>query len=147
MYLRIINDTITYPYTIQQLKLDNPNVTFPENLTEAILIEWGMFSVQQTVKPNDYTKNISEGTPQLVDGIYNQTWNESNSSEEEINIRIENKWIEIRNLRDQLLLESDWTQLADSPQITNNDWKAYRQYLRDITSQSNPFDISWPTKP
>ena len=147
MYLRIINDTIIYPYTIQQLKLDNSNVTFPENLTDAVLLEWDMIAVHQTPKPNDYTKNISEGTPELVDGTYNQTWNQSNASETEINIRIESKWIEIRNLRDQLLLESDWTQLADSPQITNNDWKSYRQYLRDITSQSNPFDISWPTKP
>jgi hypothetical protein len=147
MYLRIINDTIIYPYTIQQLKLDNSNVTFPENLTDATLLEWGMIVVHQTAKPNDYTKNIFEGTPELVDGIYNQIWNQSNASEQEINIRIESKWIEIRNLRDQLLLESDWTQLADSPQITNNDWKLYRQSLRDITSQSNPFDISWPTKP
>ena len=147
MYLRIINDTIIYPYTIQQLKLDNSNVTFPENLTDAVLLEWDMIAVHQTPKQNDYTKNISEGTPELVDGTYNQTWNQSNASETEINIRIESKWIEIRNLRDQLLLESDWTQLADSPQITHNDWKSYRQYLRDITSQSNPFDISWPTKP
>jgi hypothetical protein len=147
MYLRIINDTITYPYTIEELKLDNPNVTFPQTLSDTILIEWDMFPVQQTPKPNDYTKNITEGTPELIDDVYFQTWNQSNASDSEINSRIEAKWIEVRMFRDELLLESDWTQLADSPQITNNDWKIYRQSLRDITNQSNPFDISWPTKP
>jgi len=147
MYLRIINDTITYPYTIEELKLDNPNVTFPQTLSDAILIEWDMFPVQQTPKPNDYTKNITEGTPELINDVYFQTWNQSNTSDSEINSRIEAKWIEVRIFRDELLLESDWTQLADSPQITNNDWKIYRQSLRDITNQSNPFDISWPTKP
>jgi hypothetical protein len=147
MYLKIINDTINYPYTIEELKLDNPNVTFPQTLSDAILIEWDMFPVQQSVKPNDYTKNINEGIPELVDGVYIQTWKQTNASEAEITSRIEDKWTEIRNFRDQLLLESDWTQLADSPQITNNDWKIYRQSLRDITNQSNPFDISWPTKP
>ena len=25
--------------------------------------------------------------------------------------------------------------------------KTYRQALRDITNQSDPFDITWPTKP
>jgi hypothetical protein len=147
MYLRIINDTINYPYSIEQLKLDNPNVTFPQSLTDAILVEWNMFSIQQTAKPNDYTKNITEGIPELVDDVYVQKWNQSDASEVEINIRIQNKWTEIRIFRDELLSESDWTQLEDSPQNTNNDWKLYRQSLRDITNQSNPFDISWPTKP
>jgi hypothetical protein len=147
MYLRIINDTITYPYTIEQLKLDNPNVSFPENLSNDILIEWGVNEVTPTVKPTDYTKNITEGTPVLIDGVYNQSWNQSNASVEEINSRLELKWIEIRELRDSLLAECDWTQLSDSPQNTNTDWKTYRQSLRDITSQENAFNITWPAKP
>jgi len=147
MYLRIINDTITYPYTIEQLKLDNPNVSFPENLSNDILIEWGVNLVTPTPKPNDYTKNITEGTPTLSGDSYIQVWNQSNASTDEINSRIENQWIEIRNLRDSLLAESDWTNLADSPQASNNDWKVYRQALRDITNQSDPFNITWPVKP
>jgi hypothetical protein len=147
MYLKISNDTITYPYTIDQLRLEYSNVSFPVNLTNEILKEWEVYEVHQTAKPNDYTKNITEGTPILIDGIYTQVWNEANASDSEINYRIETKWNEIRELRDQLLLESDWTQLVDSPQATNNNWKIYRQSLRDITSQSNPFNINWPAKP
>jgi len=147
MYLQIINDIINYPYTIEQLKLDNPNVSFPINLSNETLKEWGVNEVVQTPKPNDYTKNIIEATPILIDGVYKQVWNEINASESEIDSRIETKWIEIRELRDSLLMESDWTQLSDSPQSANNYWKIYRQSLRDITSQSNPFNITWPVKP
>jgi hypothetical protein len=147
MYLRIINDIINYPYTIEQLKLDNPNVSFPQILTSDSLNEWGVYDVQQSSKPNDYTKNFIEGTPALSGDEYIQTWNQSNASADEINSRIENQWIEIRNLRDSLLTESDWTNLVDSPQNSNNDWKVYRQALRDITNQSDPYNINWPVKP
>lgn len=58
----------------------------------------------------------------------------------------------IRNQRNDLLLESDWTQLLDSPlsQEKSNEWKIYRQQLRDFPQT---FDIinwennSWPLKP
>jgi hypothetical protein len=97
--------------------------------------------------PNDYTKNITEGTPVLTDGVYYQSWNQSNATSEEISYRIENQWEEIRVLRNQLLSECDWTQLADIPNETKELWTSYRAQLRDITSQSNPFSINWPVKP
>jgi len=61
----------------------------------------------------------------------------------------EEKWAVVKEKRDLLLSSSDWTQLADSPLTTSqkNSWKTYRQGLRDITSQENPDNISWPTKP
>ena len=104
--------------------------------------------VNQTPKPNDYTKNITEGTPQLVDGVYIQVWNEINATEEEIQTKIELKWNEIRTLRNELLLECDGGVLPDSPVgETLTDWIQYRQELRNITSQENPFSIVWPAQP
>ncbi len=147
MYLRIKNNEIIYPYTIQQLKLDEYNISFPFNLTSEILEQYGIYNVQINPKPNDYTKNIVEGTPILEDGIYKQNWVISDASQSEIDNRIENKWIEIREQRAQLLQESDWTQLSDIPQSVKDSWTTYRQQLRDITNQPNPFSIVWPTKP
>jgi hypothetical protein len=147
MYLRIINDTIEYPYDIPTLRESYPNVSLPENLTDDKLVEWDMYVVLPTPYPNDYTKNITEGTPVLVDGIYYQNWIQTEATDEEISYRIENKWVEVRELRNQLLTECDWTQLADIPTETKEVWTAYRQSLRDITSQSNPFSINWPVKP
>jgi hypothetical protein len=147
MYLRIIEDTIYYPYDIITLRQSHPNVSFPENLTNEVLLEWGVYEVSSVIKPYDYTKNITEGTPNLIDGVYYQNWIQSNATEEEINYRIENQWEEIRVQRNQLLSECDWTQLADVSTEIKSNWIEYRQSLRDITSQSNPFNINWPVKP
>jgi hypothetical protein len=58
-------------------------------------------------------------------------------------------WEDIRKQRNKLLLESDWTQLSDSPLSPEKktEWSVYRQELRDITSQPDPNNIVWPTKP
>jgi hypothetical protein len=147
MYLRLIDNTIVYPYTIQQLKVDNPNISFPSNLDSIILSEWNIFLVEQTPKPNDYTKNISEGIPTIIDGVYKQIWIQTDASQSEIDNRIENRWIEVREQRNQLLQETDWTQLADIPQSIKDLWSLYRQQLRDITTENNPYFIAWPVKP
>ena len=54
---------------------------------------------------------------------------------------------EIRERRDDLLLETDWTQNPDVPDATKAKWQTYRQALRDVPSQSDPYNITWPTKP
>ena len=147
MYLRIIDDIINYPYDIITLRKSHPNVSFPVNLTNEVLAEWGMYEVTPNPKPNDYTKNITEGTPVLTDGIYYQNWIQTDSSQSEIDYRIENQWFIVREIRNELLAECDWTQLADIPTETKELWTSYRTQLRDITSQPNPFSINWPVKP
>ena len=148
MYLRIKDNEIVYPYSIQQLKIDEYNVSFPTDLTSEILEGFGVYSVQQTPMPNDYTKNIVEGTPTLVDGTYTQVWNQTDATQEEIDIKIENQWEQIRVARNEILTQCDWTILPDSPVSSSiEEWKTYRQQLRDITNQSNPFEVVWPTQP
>jgi hypothetical protein len=147
MYLRIIDETINYPYSIPQLREAYPNVSLPAELTNESLIEWDMYVVTPTPMPNDYTKNITEGTPVLTNGIYYQNWIQTNASQSEIDYRLENQWFIIRQTRNELLAECDWTQLADVSAETKSIWSEYRQSLRDITSQTNPFSITWPVKP
>ena len=147
MYLRIVNNTTTYPYTIKELRDSLPNVSLPANLSNEQLVEWDMYDVQFSAAPNDYTKNITEGTPVLTDGVYYQNWIQTDASESEINYRLENQWFTIRETRNELLADCDWTQLADIPSETKAIWSEYRQSLRDITSQTNPFSITWPVKP
>lgn len=56
----------------------------------------------------------------------------------------------VREERKDLLEESDWTQLNDSPlnDTKKSEWATYRQSLRDIPTQSGfPSSITWPTKP
>ena len=98
---------------------------------------------------NDDLKDVTEVTPTLSGSIYIQTYTISDADTETINKRREIKWSEVRSSRDSLLSESDWTQFNDSPisGSTLTDWQTYRQSLRDITNQSDPYDITWPNRP
>lgn len=50
--------------------------------------------------------------------------------------------------RDRRLLACDWTQQRDVPAATAQAWVAYRQALRDISTQPGfPGVIQWPEEP
>ena len=59
------------------------------------------------------------------------------------------KWKRVRQDRDRLLNETDWIVTKAKETSTNIPaaWKTYRQALRDVPSQSDPDNITWPTKP
>ena len=56
-------------------------------------------------------------------------------------------WSNVRDDRDRRLRETDWTQGADVPNAIKSAWTSYRQALRDVPTQSDPNNITWPTKP
>lgn len=62
----------------------------------------------------------------------------------------------LRQVRNEKLNESDWTQANDCPLPDSKkaEWQTYRQALRDITTQTPSLDengqltgITWPTPP
>ena len=56
-------------------------------------------------------------------------------------------WDTVRVQRDELLKESDFSQLDDSP-VDKQAWKTYRKALRDITDDfENPEGVVFPKKP
>ena len=60
------------------------------------------------------------------------------------------RWDVIRYKRDQLIAETDYTQVADSPLSPEKkaEFTAYRQALRDIPqTYSDPDAVVWPEKP
>jgi hypothetical protein len=53
-----------------------------------------------------------------------------------------------RSVRDHLLSQSDWTQLADAPIKDIKPWNSYRKALRDLPKQKGfPETINWPQIP
>jgi hypothetical protein len=55
----------------------------------------------------------------------------------------------LRDRRNILLAQSDWTQSPDSP-LTNakkQEWAVYRQQLRDMPSTADPENPTWPSQP
>ena len=55
------------------------------------------------------------------------------------------KWENVRSQRNQKLAETDYLALSDNTLADN--MKTYRQELRDVPKQSDPDNITWPTKP
>ena len=62
-------------------------------------------------------------------------------------IVLAHKWKVVRKKRDDLLIASDWTKGADVPKSIKSSWTTYRQALRDVPTQSDPDNITWPNKP
>jgi len=61
----------------------------------------------------------------------------------------ERQWAEIRIQRNALLDKCDWwvTRAIETNATISAEQQAYRDALRDITSQSDPFNIVWPALP
>ena len=54
----------------------------------------------------------------------------------------------LREKRNTLLLESDWTQFRDVSLPNDAEWATYRQALRDLPANTtDPANPTWPTKP
>ena len=150
MYVLIVDGAVAqYPYTIGNLRRDNPQTSFPKRPSEELLQSWGMERVTRVVQPTyDYTKNINESTPAIQGGQWAQVWLVTDASAEEITQRTNQTSDFNRNVRDRLIGETDWW--ASSDLTMTAEQTAYRQALRDITSHANwPHldEADWPTKP
>ena len=58
----------------------------------------------------------------------------------------ETEWPVVRAKRDQLLAQTDWVaaRAYERGEPVPQNYVVYRQALRDITNQPNPFNITWP---
>ena len=55
------------------------------------------------------------------------------------------KWKNVRLERNRKLAETDYLALSDN--TLSSDMETYRQELRDVPTQSDPDNITWPNKP
>jgi len=152
MYAKVTNGTVDqFPYTIGQLRRDNPNTSFPKSIPESTMNEWGVVSVSALDVPDfDPRTHLVEqdSTPVLSDGVWSIGWSVVAKSAEEVAKYDSNQELLIRNDRDAKLKETDFYALSDV--TLTDEMAAYRQALRDITSHANfPYlsEEDWPVKP
>lgn len=137
------NKVVEYPVHEGDLRLRFNNVSFPTPFQPPE----GYVKVEDVDFPAyDYTKNVEEGTPILINGVWTRNWVITEASAEELADRVSSQWTVVRRDRNSKLTACDWTQLPDAP-VSSSAWAAYRQALRDITDQSDPFNITWPVEP
>ena len=99
----------------------------------------GGFAIYGEVETeNDYNSNVVFNTPSEK-----PAWSAVQAGQ------ATEQWKVIRSERDGKLFSCDWTQLDDVPLTAEQvqQWRTYRQALRDITTQPDPFNITWPTPP
>ena len=90
--------------------------------------------------------------------------NQTMPTEDEINVKIAELEAaeparQVREIRDRLLAESDWTQNRDVVLLNDTTWKQYRQDLRDLPASASftpkldsngnldMSSVTWPLKP
>lgn len=137
-------DTLEYPVYEQDIKTIFKNVSFESNFKpphpfyEVLLGD---------VPLTDGYQTMEEESPTLIDNVWYKKFKITQLSDEaiaNINLEIGER---IRDKRNRLLTESDWSQVADAP-VDKEAWATYRQALRDITTQEGfPHDIIWPEPP
>lgn len=143
MYIRV-ELGVPIKTTVEELKKANPNISFPAYLTPELLAEYGVYVVEPTEPPsyNPEIERLMEGEPQLNEenNKWYQTWEVELKPEELVSS-------EIRNKRNTLLRESDWTQLSNDS-LLKAKWEQWREGLRNITEQEGfPYEVSWPVNP
>lgn len=120
-----------------------PNTSFGDRGPTLDWIAEAGYYVISVWKPYDHaTEKLVQVAPHLYDGMC-CTVNVEPLTAEELQARVYTQWQVVRNQRNQMLKDSDWTQVADAP-VDKTAWATYRQALRDITTQPDPFNISWP---
>jgi len=152
MYVKITNGSVdTYPYSVGPLRRDNPETSFPKRIPDAMLEDWGVYSVTVADEPSytERTQTLSQNAqPTLVNNVWTLGWSVTDKTSAEITEYDNDVAANNRATRDAKLAETDYFALTDV--TLTADMTTYRQALRDLPTHANwpnLGDDDWPTKP
>lgn len=139
---------IRHIFDVEPTQWDENNYCYARRLTPEQAKQFGVHKKQIVTPPyfDPATQVREEGPAVLIDGVWTQTYIVSDLDADASAAKVGAQWDVIRGERNKLLADCDWTQLPDASADAAA-WAAYRQALRDITSQANPFEVVWPTAP
>ena len=130
-----------------------PNTSFPRVLDEALVNSLGYDWVYDGAQPSatpPYESVVRDGVEQ-VSGRWLTKFKVVTADADGKTAIDNNKAEGKRRERNQLLKDSDWTQLADKGGLADSkvtEWATYRQSLRDLPTASGwPHTHTLPTKP
>lgn len=141
MYAKVINgQVVQYPYTLQQLRADRPNVSFAGRPNDDFLFTLGAVRVHPVAKPPDSSAyEVVEGTPAFINGVLTQVWDVQALPAGDAAARLEaHREMARRALRARRReAESAGVQLGQRTIPTDPEMRAQLRELRDW-SQANP---------
>lgn len=140
-----------YPVLVDNFRMLFPTISFPNPLTPEAVEGYGYGCYEHTQAPScKPTEKAVEVAPvKGEDGIYRQAYEIVPLTETEMAARTEAQWAYVRRDRDYRLIQTDWivTKSLEAGTAVPTEWVVYRQALRDVTNQEDPFNITWPVKP
>ena len=145
-YVQAQGDTfIRHIFDAEPTQWDADNYCYARRLTPEQAAHFGVHKKQIVTPPyfDPATQACEEGPAVLVDGVWTQNYIVSDLGADASAEKVHAQWGVVRAERNKLLADCDWTQLPDASADAAA-WATYRQALRDITSQANPFNIVWP---
>jgi hypothetical protein len=143
-----------FPYTLGDLRRDNPQTSFPKKIGDAILASYGIYHVMPDAQPEHdplVQTVVRDDQPHRETAVDEDTAETYETGRWVIGFTVVNKPQDqaetaVRNQRNRLLSDTDWMALSDNTMTP--EWASYRQALRDITEQAGfPYSVVWPTKP
>jgi hypothetical protein len=140
------------PVALDNFKQVNPEVSLPFPLLPEHIEPYGYGIYDFSMPPeHGVFEKLDEVAPvrSQENGVFYQTRIVVPMTANEVVARTEQEWADVRFERNRRLIACDWTQLPDAPLTDTKaaNWGSYRQALRDITNQSDPFNIEWPVPP
>lgn len=148
-YVQAQGDTfIRHIFDVEPTQWDADNYCYARRLTDEQASHFGVYKKQIVTPPyhDPATQVCEEGPALLIDGVWTQNYIVSDLDPAAAAAKVEAQWDVIRAERNKLLADCDWTQLPDVS-VDAAAWATYRQALRDVTGQANPFAIVWPEGP
>ena len=148
-YIQADGDTfVRHIHDVEPTRWDDDNFCRVVKLTPEQIVQFGVHKLKLITPPyyDPATQKREHGPALLIDGVWTQNYIVSELPTEEATTKADEQWGRIRIERNAKLIASDWTQVADAP-VDAAEWATYRQALRNITNQTNPFNIVWPAVP
>jgi hypothetical protein len=146
------NEVVDYPYSLSNLKTENPNTGFPKTMSDTLLAEHNIFKVIYN-DPPEYDENTQklevDTVPSLISGSWQISYNIVQLNEEELQQKQQEKAEGNLIIMQSLLDRSDHWALQDTPEMTAEQI-AYRQAVRTLDQHANwPYleDADWPIRP
>ena len=148
LLIKATNNTVEqYPYSIGLLRKDNPNTSFPKQVSAADMASFNVYPVTEvTPTVADTQKLVKVWTPTLVSGDWVLAHEAVDLTSDDIAEATAVLAANAREERDGLLAATDFYALSDV--VMTSEMTTYRSDLRAVpTLNGFPNDFEWPTAP
>ena len=146
LLVKATNDTVQqYPYSIGLLRKDNPNTSFPKQVSAEDMASFNVYPVTEvTPTVSDTQKLVKVWTPTLVGGDWVLAHEAVDLTSDDIAEATAVLAANMREERNKRLAATDWTSSSDV--TMSAEMRTYRASLRDVPAQENFPIVTWPTE-